>query len=178
MYAATVIGLDVSTTCTGAALVRPDGSIDLYPIQFKKCKTFWEKVDHIKSELANLREKWGPVDAVCIEEPLKSFSLGASSAATITMLVRFNGIVSTFSREYWGHDPLYVMSQRARKIAGVHVVSQKQCGKPGKQQVQEHMIANDLSHIVWEKTRTGKLVPWVGDVIDAYVVAKYAALTT
>lgn len=189
-----VLGLDVSTSCVGVCIVdahvEPDekGSnvILMTHIDFKKCKTLWEKADVTGKFLANI-----PTDVqvllataghpfvmnVCVEEPLMGFRTGMSSAATITTLMKFNGIVSYLSRKVFNVDPEYISASHARKQCGVKVQRVSKCGKSGKEQVFEHMCQNDLKHVKWPfKKRSVKVVDWARDETDAYVIARAGAL--
>ena len=93
-----VIGLDVSTSCTGICLINPEikpddsGShiLHLDHIEFKKFKTLWEKADYTSRYLSDIKTKFIGDYILAVEEPLMGFQKGMSSAATITTLMRFN----------------------------------------------------------------------------------------
>lgn len=189
-----VLGLDVSTACVGVCVVdahvEPDmkGSnvVLLAHIDFKGCDTLWEKADVVSKFLAStpvsvqlaLSTAAHPfIHTVCIEEPLMGFRTGMSSAATISTLMKFNGIVSYMSRAVFKFDPEYVSAAHARKLCGVKVQRVSKCGKSGKQQVFEHMCKNDLQHVTWpNKKRSAKVVDWAMDETDAYVIARAGAI--
>lgn len=182
-----VIGLDVSTSCTGVCVLDslrpPDdkGSHILYldKIEFKKCKTFFEKADVVNNDLVVLRDKLGLAFGVfALEEPLLGFSKGMSSAATITTLMRFNGIVSYIGREVFGTDPTYISAASARKLAGVKLQKTSVAGMTHKEQVFKHMSENDLKHVVWPTKKSGAPIDASRDMTDAYVIARAACLST
>jgi hypothetical protein len=178
-----ILGLDVSTSCVGVCLLRddvgpqPDGShiLLLDRIEFKKCKTVWQKADHVSAELTRIRKGGAWATRVCIEEALMSFRPGMSSAQTISSLLRFNGVVSYIARDVFGVDPEYIASNHARKVCGIKL-QRTALGGPQKEQVFSHMVNNDLKHVVWPKTKTGKVVPWSRDATDAFVIARAAYL--
>lgn len=170
-----VLGLDVSTSNTGVALLDAgNGSIALLDhIDFKGCETFWQKCDKLKDSFESLGSKY-MVTSFYIEEPMKRFAEGFSSAEVISMLQRFNGIACYLARDVWRVDPDYLNVSSARKLCGIKVTTKaKAGGKNVKQQVFDHMAANDLKHITWPlKQRSTNIVDWAGDVTDAYVIAK------
>lgn len=180
-----VLGLDVSTSVTGVCVVdaevQPDdrGShvVLLDKVEFKKCKTFWEKADVIESALSDMlhRQKLTPA-LFALEEPLLGFQKGMSSAATITTLMRFNGIVSYIGRRIFEIDPVYISSASARKICGIKMQRTSIAGMNGKEQVFKHMSENDLKHVDWPKKKNGSPIDASRDMTDAYVIARAASL--
>ena len=181
-----VLGLDVSTSCTGVCIidstVQPDenGShiVLLDKIEFKKCVTLWDKADRVKSELLSCVSKLGETPAVfALEEPLLGFSKGMSSAATITTLMRFNGIVSYIGRSLFYVDPVYISAAHARKLCGIKMQRTAVAGMSGKEQVFKHMAENDLKHVVWDKKKSGQPIDASRDMTDAYVIARAASLS-
>lgn len=188
----TILGLDVSTSCTGVCIL--ESTIDrnvwttkiklLEAIEFKGCKTFWDKADVVSEYLDDVirgsfedgRLEHGICpDRVVLEEPLMGFRPGMSSAQTITQLMRFNGIVSYLARRTFKQEPEYIGSAHARKLCGIKL-QRTALGGPQKEQVFAHMAANDLQSIQWPLTKTGKVVPWSRDATDAYVIARAAAV--
>lgn len=178
---AIILGLDVSTSVTGICVVRSDVQPDatgshimlLDRIEFPKCKTLWDKADAVATYLSTLTA-WG-IDRVVLEEPLMGFRPGMSSAQTITQLMRFNGVVSYVARNTFNHEPEYIGSAHARKLCGIKL-QRTAVGGPQKEQVFAHMSANDLKHVHWPTTKTGKVVGWSRDATDAYVIARAAAV--
>lgn len=189
---AIILGLDVSTSCTGICVVdssvEPDdvGShiLVLEAIDFKKCNTLWDKADVVSRYLADLirgSSEGDPsrlpvrLDRIVLEEPLMGFRPGMSSAQTISTLMRFNGVVSYIARNTFKVEPEYIGSAHARKLCGIKL-QRTALGGPQKEQVFSYMAANDLKHVQWPNTKTGKVVPWSRDACDAYVIARSAAI--
>lgn len=197
-----ILGLDVSTSCTGVCVVDSDVTPDdkgshillLDRIEFKHCKTFWEKADNVKRVLEGIDCQLlcrGPVlgqepvegyvfgqehiDRVVLEEPLMGFRTGMSSAATITQLMRFNGIVSYIARNVFQCEPEYISSAHARKLCGIKLQKTSVAG-PQKEQVFAHMKVNDLKHVQWELKKNGKEIDASRDMCDAYVIARAASV--
>lgn len=179
-----ILGLDVSTSITGVCVldstITPDekGShiLHLDRIEFKGCKTLWDKADEVQRYLGFLKaNKWCAVERVTLEEPLMGFRPGMSSAQTISQLMRFNGIVSYLARNIFGPEPEYFSSSHARKLCGIKL-QKTSLGGPQKEQVFTHMSNNDLSHVEWPLLKSGKQPNWSRDATDAYVVARAACL--
>lgn len=169
------LGLDVSTSNTGVAFLDDHGKIlKLDHIDFKGCETFWQKCDRLRARFRDFYYEYPTLSNFYIEEPMKRFATGFSSAEVISMLQRFNGIACFLARETWGIDPVYINVASARKMAGIKVTTKaKAGGRDVKTQTFDHMMQSDLAHIVWPtKLRSEKVVDWAKDIVDAYVIAK------
>lgn len=179
-----ILGLDVSTSVTGICVLDPGkqpddrGSHILYldRLEFKKCKTLWEKADFVVFELSELLRKFPGNYTVVLEEPLLGFRTGMSSASTITTLMRFNGITSYISREIFKVDPEYISSSTARKLCGIKVQRTSLAGMSGKEQVFKYMSEHDLKHVQWPIKKNGAPADWSRDATDAYVIARARCL--
>lgn len=182
-----ILGLDVSTSCTGMCVYDDVAHLQRQPnsragdcillldrIEFKGCKSFWDKVDRVDDELSRITHD---ITRVVLEEPLMGFRPGMSSAQTISQLLRFNGIVSNLARKRFAAEPEYISANHARKVAGVKLQKTTIAGMSQKEQVFKHMNENDLSDVVWPKKKDGiTLVDWSRDATDAYVIALAAAV--
>lgn len=175
-----ILGLDVSTSVIGVCILNSEinfdnkGSHILYldKIEFKKCKTIWEKADIVTLKFSELLKKIPGEYQVMLEEPLMGFRAGMSSATTITSLIRFNGIVSYISREIFNCDPSYISASHARKLCGIKMQRTAIAGMNGKEQVFKHMSNNDLKHIIWPVKKNGLPNHTSRDMCDAYVIAR------
>ena len=170
-----VMGLDVSTTNTGVTFLDATGKIlKLDHIDFKGCDTFWQKCDRLRDRFKDFSIEFPTISNFYIEEPMKRFAQGFSSAEVISILQRFNGIACFLAREIWNVDPVYINVASARKMAGIKVTTKaKAGGKDVKTQTFEHMMQSDLAHVIWPtKMRSDKVVDWAKDVVDSYVIAK------
>ena len=172
-----ILGLDISTSCTGICLLSDKDILVLDYIVLNKQKTMWLKADSVRNKLLELSQQFGKIDNLAIEEPLMGFQKGMSSAATITTLMKFNGIVSLISRDIFKVDPTYISASHARKLCGIKLQRTSVAGIHGKEQVFKHMSENDLKHIQWSTKKNGKPVDWSRDATDAYVTARAASLT-
>jgi hypothetical protein len=178
-----ILGLDVSTSCTGVCILDPslpneNGSHIRYinSIEYKKCGSLWEKADLTHERLEEYKKKFSGNFKVVLEEPLMGFRTGMSSAATITTLMRFNGIVSYISRNIFGCDPEYISSSTARKACGIKMQKTSIAGISGKEQVFRYMSENDLKGVTWPQKKNGQPVDWSRDATDAYVIARASCI--
>lgn len=179
-----ILGLDISTSITGIVVL--EDTTDQVPfdptkhlvhyegVELAKHKNFWIRTTHMKEALERVQAKYPVMDGIFVEEPMKRFAVGFSSAQTISILQRMNGIVCYLAFSMWSIDPTYINVTSARKKLGIKIVSRKKdpAGRNAKKQTFDHMLANDLSHIVWPLKRTGTPKDWVSDVVDAYVIGR------
>jgi hypothetical protein len=123
------LGLDISTSSTGWALVAADGT----PIDIG----WWDiaGIDgmHLKAEAVErgLRALPQP-DGVFVEENVLGFSSGGSTAHVIVTLAKFNAVVSHTCWRIWGIPPISIPAIRARSLVGLKV--------PRGENVKEHVL--------------------------------------
>lgn len=190
-----ILGLDISTTCTGLTLIEnainydPDVHIiHQRAITFHKDATFWDKCDEVAKQLNDINITFGTISQFGVEAPLKRFAEGGSSASTVSLLQRFNGIVSYITRGIFHVDPTYVDVKHARKVCGVRVIPRKRCGNlSAKEQTARWMLDHDLCNKKYRLKRgcdcdqrcsIDNIQSTVFDIIDSYVVARGTALAT
>ena len=95
-----ILGLDISTSITGYALVDENTGqlVEYGSFNLKKCKDVFDKALFMKGSLVELLERH-QVSKIFIEQPFTFFNSGGSSGKTMATLQRFNGITS-FEIEY------------------------------------------------------------------------------
>jgi len=147
-------------------------------IDLRKVKSgFWGKVDITKESLKALKYDIDlynfSITKLAIEDPVKKFRRGMSSANTIALLAKFNIMVSYFARELFLIDPIYIDATAARKAIGIPLLSKKKAGgKNQKEQTFEYLSNSVFKHEVWELNRNKKVQPYCLDKVDAYVIAE------
>ena len=163
-----IIGLDISTSITGYTILDLDGQTqEIGHWNFTNKKTFptlFSKALEVRKQLSELDY---PIDYVYIESALSMFAMGRSSASTISLLTKFNGIVSWICYETFGVEPEYIPAVSARKKCGITIKR----GTPAKEQVMKYVLDNKMLFSV-EYTRTGKLKPRCYDEADSLIIAK------
>lgn len=118
-----IFGLDISTSCTGVAIVNEAGSV-IHTTSFKPVgNTLVEKAISTKKFLVGLHSSLGspPIESIYIEQNLQKFRRGFSSAQVINTLARFNGMISYIAFEQFCIQPDYINVSEGRKALGIKV---------------------------------------------------------
>jgi hypothetical protein len=177
------LGLDVSTSCTGWCLLSYDKSlIDVGFFDLSKIKCHYDKSDVMLANFENIKERFcvdKEINEVFIEQDLRAFRSGLSSAHTISSLSRFNGIVSYLSNKTFNTKPIHINVNTARKTLGIKIEREKVCGISTKHQVLD-WVSCDMGGFLWPQKQMkggpnkGKIVldKRSYDMADAYVIAK------
>ena len=168
----------MSTSTIGWCVIDKKGSfVDAGYIPLTKIKSLVEKGRFSSDEFGSIIIKHD-IQEIYIEECMQRFSRGMSSAATITKLAMFNGIIQYVANESIGVQPQLLNVNQARKAIGLKVQSQKKCGIPTKEQVMN--FVKPMINFNWP-TKTLQSGPRKGmtidipecyDMADAYVIAK------
>ena len=178
-----ILGVDVSTSITGFAIVA-DGVLVYYDsIDLRKHKNIFDKTIAIKEKILDLYEMyqlnnddspsagWGdsrfPIEHIYVEQPFTFFNSGGSSAKTMAALQRFNGIVSWLLYEVFEIEPKFIGATSARKIVGIKVPR----GQKAKQVVLQHLLDTEPAFHV-DYTKHGNPKPCCYDQADAIIIAK------
>ena len=175
-----ILGIDISTSITGFAVVGDGQLLHYSSIDLRKYKGIFEKADILKEYIADLFENyqldqdsggWGgsehPIEKIYIEQPLHMFMKGKSSAKTLSTLMTFNGVVSWLIYELFEIEPQYIAATSARKQCGIKVKR----GEKAKEVVLKHLLeAEPAFHV--EYTKFGNPRPESYDRADAIIIAK------
>jgi Holliday junction resolvasome RuvABC endonuclease subunit len=172
-----IIGLDVSTSCTGWCIIDESGGlIDMGYMPLSSYKSTYIKAQKVADELNRLHITYD-IKRVFIEENLQAFRPGLSSAKTLLTLARFNGIVSYIAQQEFYYEPAHINVNAARKSVGIKIISKKKGGKPTKEQVLD-WVTSKVSYIWPTKIlksgpRKGQNILESGcfDMADAYVIS-------
>lgn len=169
MTSRVVIGLDVSTSCTGICCLDENGKIlKIAPIVLSKEDTFTKKCNLLASELSKISKEIKITD-VFIEQNLSSFRRGLSSAHTINTLARFNGACSLISYQVFGIDPVLLNVTNARNFIGLKM-NHKDKTVTTKEKVFS-WVKNEVE-VDWPKKKSGECKEICYDMADAYVIAR------
>ena len=177
-----VLGIDVSTSITGFAVVADGQLVHYDSIDLRKHKNVFDKAIAMKEKILDLYEMYQlsndedysvalgeskyPIQHIYIEQPFTFFNSGGSSAATMATLQKFNGIVSWIVYEVFEIRPEYIGATTARKEVGIKVPR----GQKAKQVVLEHLLENEPAFKI-EYTKQGNPKPESYDRADAIVIA-------
>jgi len=163
-----ILGLDISTSITGATILNKEGDI-VYNEAWdtRKFKNFFEKVKHVEKRIEQLRNNGYGIERIYIEQSLQSFRSGFSSAKTLSTLSRFNGVVSWLVYRILQAEPEYIAATSARKTCGITVSR----GQKGKEVVMKYVLDN-VPEVTISYTRNNNIKPECYDKADSWVVAK------
>lgn len=165
-----ILGLDISTSITGAT-VLDSGGVCVYNEYWdtrnkNHYPTIYHKAHHIKKHLQELYDRY-KFEHIFVEQSLQSFRSGFSSAQTLSTLSRFNGMISWVCWDMFGHEPQMLAATSARKQVGIKVSK----GEKGKDKSFDFVVANEPAFVV-EYTKNGNVKPGVMDKSDSWVIAK------
>ncbi len=172
-----VLGLDISTACTGwSVLDRSSSILDIGFVDTSKEKCIYTKAGRVKRKLVSLMIDY-EIDEIFIEQNLQSFRSGFSSANTLSTLSRYNGIISYICFVDVGIKPVFINVNSARKSLGIKILRKSQGGKHTKEQILEWALSN--VDYQWPKKilksgpRKGQEIydPRSYDMIDAYIIS-------
>lgn len=166
-----ILGLDISTSCTGITVIDKNSIILLNTYWKFKQVSMFRKLEFVREEIKKLKKKYA-IEKVYIEESLQSFRSGFSSAKTLSTLSKFNGTVSWLIYEILEIEPVYVSAATARKRCGIKIEKNKRA----KECVMDHMIINE-KWFQLEYKKTGKIKDHCYDMADSFVIAKYGFLS-
>ena len=159
-----ILGLDISTSITGATLLDGKGEI-VYNEAWdtRKYKNFFRKVEEINTKMDLLP---ATPTRVYIEQSLQSFRSGFSSARTLSTLSKINGVVSWICYQRYAIEPEYLAATSARKQCGIIVPR----GFKAKEIVLNYVLDN-VPEVIIEYTKHGNPKPQCYDMADSWVVA-------
>ena len=168
MTSSIILGLDISTSCTGVCCLDENGNISLIePVVLTPYKTFVEKCNSIKENLERVKKEHN-VSEIFIEQNLSSFRRGLSSAHTINTLARFNGACSFIAYQVFGVDPVSLNVTNARNHLKIKI-DHKDKTRNTKQKVFEWV--DSKIQVEWPQKRGGEIKETAYDMADAYVIA-------
>ena len=173
-----ILGLDVSTSCTGLCIISEEGElVKMDWVKLSKQKDIISKALQLRNALENIRATYD-ITYIFIEEPLQRFSMGSSSAATITKLASFNGISQYVCYSLFSITPELLNVTRARKTLDIKTMSKKKAGKSVKEQVfdwvSDYLKYDWPTKILKSGPRRGQkvILDECFDMADAFVIAK------
>lgn len=162
-----VLALDISTSIIGVCVLDFKKELLLLDhINLKKEKDLYDKTDTAVTKLKDIISKFS-IENVIIEEPLKHFMAGKSSASTIITLSAFNALVSYFMFTNTKNKPIHMSAATARKACNIKVLKN---GIPAKKQVFEYVRDVLLQDFNWPVKKSGSVKDFCYDMSDAYVI--------
>jgi len=162
-----ILGLDISTSITGYTVLDHGGNILACDhIDLRKEKNFFKKIQIVRKCLEDIEGEY-PIEQVYVEQSLQSFRSGFSSAQTLSLLSKINGIVSWLCYNMFYGEPKYLAATSARKLCGIKVPK----GQKAKA-VSLQFVVDSVPGFEVEYTRHGNPKAGYADRSDSYVIAK------
>lgn len=161
-----ILGLDLSTVVCGICMLDHAGAVFASDFLEFKGTNLYQKLDALEARLSV-----GQFSHIFIEEPLKRMSRRRSTANTICLLQRWNGMVSGMLYKRFGIEPQLLDAQASRRKLGI-VLPWKMDRKQCKDLILAHVQREAPQLGLWETKRTGRPKDYCYDMADAYVIAK------
>ena len=168
-----ILGLDISTTIVGLAIVDKETRELLVSehLDLTKFNTIFEKAELVGSELWQISRTYD-IKHVFIETALKRFIPGKSRADTLIKLAKFNGIISWICFDSFEFEPTYLNVNSARSLYGLSFPRGIK-GPRRKKMVVEAVIEKEKAVFKYEMARGGKnYKKGTDDRADAIVIAR------
>jgi Holliday junction resolvasome RuvABC endonuclease subunit len=168
-----ILGLDISTTMVGVAIIDPDSKslVHCEGWDISKCQSMFDKAEYIGANLYTIRSQYD-IKHVFVETALKRFLPGKSRADTIIKLAKFNGVVSWLCFECFEFVPTYINVNTARTLYGLSFPRGTK-GPQRKKMVIEAVIEKEKTSFKYEMARGGKnYKKGTDDKADAVVIAR------
>ena len=168
-----ILGLDISTTMIGVAVVDEESSRVVHSTgwDLSKIDKVYLKYETVGAHLYELRQEYN-IKQVFIETALKRFIPGKSRADTLIKLAKFNGVVSWLCFETWNKDPIFINVNTARSLYGL-TFPRSTKGPQRKKMVIEAVIDKEKTDFQYEMARGGKnYKKGTDDRADAIVIAR------
>ncbi len=160
-----ILGLDISTSIVGVCVMNDNKIVHTEYIDLRKTGNFFEKAQKVEDSLKEIKKSHN-IEHIFIEQALMFFRRGGSTAKTMSVLQRFNGIISWQCYQLFDMEPNYVTPISARSKCGIKVAR----GKKAKEVVMEHFIESQEFEIIY--TRHGNVQKYCYDIADAIIVAR------
>jgi hypothetical protein len=179
-----ILALDISTAIVGFAIFRKGVSVEetlvhADAVVLKNTKNYFDKINNMKKVFKDIHEKYD-ITEVYVEEALKKFSRGRSSAHTLILLAKFNGTLCYLIREIFGIEPKEISASIARDANKIKLLKKD----PNKKEtIFKWVKSKDEFGVFNWPMRTFKSGPRKGttiyhescyDISDAAVIGYYA----
>ncbi len=162
------LGFDISTSIIGVSCVSSHGELIFCEhCDLRKERNLFVKIDTFREFLKNTRFLQTVAREIWIEEPFTFFNSGGSSAKTMALLQRFNGMASLAIRDMFLIEPQYVGASQARKLNEISIPR----GTKAKEEVLKFLLDNVPDFKV-DYTKHGNPKPGYYDRADSVVVAR------
>ena len=161
-----ILGLDISSSKIGIALMKDDQLVISEVIKFKSNLSLEERALAFRERMQNIEQHYVIYD-VYVEQPALMFKGGKTTAFTMAKLQRFNGMCCFIVREVFDQDAQMVNVRSARRVLNIKVPRGGNTKKIIIQEVEKRMG----DQFKYNLTHKGTPQPGTDDRADAIIVA-------
>ncbi len=164
-----ILGLDISSSKIGIALLKDDNIVISESIKFKSGLSLEERAINFEKRMREIDRKY-VVFSTYVEQPAMMFKGGKTTAFTMATLQRFNGMCSYIVRKVFDDDPILINPRSARAKLGIKTPR----GRPSrevKRCIIEHVEKRFEGQFKYNLTHKGNPQPGTDDRADALVIA-------
>ena len=161
-----ILGLDISSSKIGIALMKDDQLVISEVIKFKSNLSLEERALAFRERMQKIEQHYVIYD-VYVEQPALMFKGGKTTAFTMAKLQRFNGMCCFIVREGFDQDAQMVNVRSARRVLNIKVPRGGNTKKIIIQEVEKRMG----DQFKYNLTHKGNPQPGTDDRADAIIVA-------
>jgi len=161
-----ILGLDVSSSKIGIALLNNDDIVISEVLKFKSSQSLEERAEQFERRMREIEELHVIYD-VFVEQPAMMFKGGKTTAQTMAKLQRFNGMCSYIVYKVFDTTPVLVNPRSARSKLNIKIPR----GQKPKKIIIEWVENKYKEQFEYSITRHGNPQPGTDDRADAIVVA-------
>lgn len=173
-----ICGLDLSTSVAGHCRMDSGGDLESYDFYKFDKPSGYQLIDLVEQWDENVWPHIEDADVVVLEDSLKKYAGGFSSKATISKLLRFNGIIEYELQKRLGKDRVTkIHPSTAKKQALGRGRVPSSYTSPYSTYKDSKAWAIDkidelYENVEWEMTRSGNPRPGSDDAADSIVLAR------
>ena len=161
-----ILGLDISSSKIGIALMKDDQLVISEVIKFKSNLSLEERALTFRERMQKIEQHYVIYD-IYVEQPALMFKGGKTTAFTMAKLQRFNGMCCFIVREVFDQDAQMVNVRSARRVLNIKVPRGGNTKKIVIQEVEKRMG----DQFKYNLTHKGNPQPGTDDRADAVIVA-------
>ena len=164
-----ILGLDISSSKIGIALLDEENIIISDVLKFKSNQSLEERAAQFERRMREIDTHHVVFD-VYVEQPAIMFRGGKTTAFTMAILQRFNGMCCYILSQIYESEAVLVNPNSARSVLGIKV-PRKVPSKEKKKAIIESISERFGDQFKYNLTRQGNPQPGTDDRADALVVA-------
>jgi hypothetical protein len=165
-----ILGLDVSTSIVGIALMDADSLHAVSFVDLRKIDDVYEKSDMVSSAISEVGRSG--VENVFIEDRLAGFSRGGTMQQTLLKLAGFNSVVSYISYSVLNVVPVHIHTSTIKStLKREGLIIPKGSSRDKKKLLTLEWVRKEYPSFRYEETRNGNPQTYCYDMADAIVVA-------